>query len=234
MVSGEDPTTAGRSLSKPFTTDHSPLTTRARQAQREGASPFRATGDLYAPAVSLQDRARAFQGLAFDANLTVTKVLGERVFGQRSSIVDTVPAGVNLSHFRPGLSRDARQELSIPADAVVFVHAGVVEAERATDVVLRAFAHALEEDGRLWLLMPGKGRQLEDLRRLAQHLDVAKRVWLPGYIPYPALPRIFTAADAYVWVKPPGESDGTCRPGEPPAGQWWTAYALGLAQRAAY
>src|SRR5206468_3279923 len=37
---------------------------------------------------------------------------------------------------------------------------------------------------------------LEDLRRLAQHLDVAKRVWLPGYIPYPALPRIFTAADA--------------------------------------
>ena len=33
--------------------------------------------------------------------------------------------------------------------------------------------------------------------------------------------------DAYLWVKAPGESDGTCR-GGPPAGQWWPQYALGL------
>jgi endoglucanase len=35
--------------------------------------------------------------------------------------------------------------------------------------------------------------------------------------------------DAYLWVKRPGESDGSCRPGAPPAGQFWTQYALGLA-----
>ena len=40
-------------------------------------------------------------------------------------------------------------------------------------------------------------------------------------------------ADAYLWIKPPGESDGACN-GGPPAGQWWPEYALGLAQRAAY
>jgi endoglucanase len=40
-------------------------------------------------------------------------------------------------------------------------------------------------------------------------------------------------ADAYFWIKRPGESDGTCN-GGPPAGQWWADYALGLAQRAAY
>ena len=28
--------------------------------------------------------------------------------------------------------------------------------------------------------------------------------------------------DAYLWVKPPGNSDGACRAGDPPAGQWWT------------
>ncbi|OII61003.1 endoglucanase [Streptomyces sp. CC53] len=38
--------------------------------------------------------------------------------------------------------------------------------------------------------------------------------------------------DAYLWVKRPGESDGTCR-GGPPAGTWWPEYALGLARRAA-
>jgi hypothetical protein len=40
-------------------------------------------------------------------------------------------------------------------------------------------------------------------------------------------------ADAWFWIKRPGESDGTCN-GGPAAGQWWADYALGLAQRAAY
>jgi endoglucanase len=37
--------------------------------------------------------------------------------------------------------------------------------------------------------------------------------------------------DFFLWVKPPGESDGTCH-GGPPAGRWWPQYALGLARRA--
>jgi endoglucanase len=39
--------------------------------------------------------------------------------------------------------------------------------------------------------------------------------------------------DAFVWVKSPGESDGSCN-GAPGAGAWMPEYALGLAQRAAY
>lgn len=34
--------------------------------------------------------------------------------------------------------------------------------------------------------------------------------------------------DAYLWIKTPGESDGTCG-GGPAAGKWWGEYALGLA-----
>jgi endoglucanase len=36
------------------------------------------------------------------------------------------------------------------------------------------------------------------------------------------------SVDAYLWIKRVGESDGACRPGEPPAGQWWPDYALAL------
>jgi endoglucanase len=36
--------------------------------------------------------------------------------------------------------------------------------------------------------------------------------------------------DAFLWVKYPGESDGTCN-GGPASGRWWADYALGLAQR---
>ncbi|MET7703080.1 glycoside hydrolase family 6 protein [Streptomyces sp. NPDC005485] len=35
--------------------------------------------------------------------------------------------------------------------------------------------------------------------------------------------------DAYLWVKRPGESDGTCK-GGPKAGEWWADYALKLAK----
>jgi endoglucanase len=34
--------------------------------------------------------------------------------------------------------------------------------------------------------------------------------------------------DAYLWVKPPGTSDGACRSGAPEAGRWWPEYALEL------
>lgn len=40
-------------------------------------------------------------------------------------------------------------------------------------------------------------------------------------------------ADALLWVKAPGESDGTCN-GGPSAGTFWTDYALGLAARASW
>ncbi|WP_300014490.1 glycoside hydrolase family 6 protein [Pseudonocardia sp.] len=36
--------------------------------------------------------------------------------------------------------------------------------------------------------------------------------------------------DALLWVKRPGESDGECRPGEPPAGGWFPEYALELVE----
>lgn len=40
-----------------------------------------------------------------------------------------------------------------------------------------------------------------------------------------------SSLDAYLWIKKPGESDGTCN-GGPSAGSWWPEYAIGLAERA--
>ncbi len=40
--------------------------------------------------------------------------------------------------------------------------------------------------------------------------------------------------DALLWVKAPGESDGDCGRGEPAAGRFWPAYAVGLVQRRAW
>ncbi|MEV6299422.1 glycoside hydrolase family 6 protein [Actinoplanes sp. NPDC051861] len=46
----------------------------------------------------------------------------------------------------------------------------------------------------------------------------------------PTLRTGYPLADAYLWVKRPGESDGACGNGAPPAGQWYPAYAMALAR----
>lgn len=46
----------------------------------------------------------------------------------------------------------------------------------------------------------------------------------------PALVTGHPLADAYLWVKRPGESDGACGRGAPPAGRWYPAYATALAR----
>jgi endoglucanase len=40
----------------------------------------------------------------------------------------------------------------------------------------------------------------------------------------------YPLVDAFLWIKYPGDSDGNCHPGDPPAGAWWPAYALALAR----
>ncbi|MBV8863064.1 MAG: glycoside hydrolase family 6 protein [Mycobacterium sp.] len=41
-------------------------------------------------------------------------------------------------------------------------------------------------------------------------------------------------ADAYLWIKRPGESDGTCDKGDPPAGTFVNQYAINLAHAAGH
>lgn len=41
-------------------------------------------------------------------------------------------------------------------------------------------------------------------------------------------------ADAYLWIKRPGESDGSCDRGEPPAGRFVSQYAINLASNAGH
>jgi endoglucanase len=40
--------------------------------------------------------------------------------------------------------------------------------------------------------------------------------------------------DGFLWIKPPGESDGSCGSGQPPAGTFWPQYADDLARAAGW
>ena len=56
-------------------------------------------------------------------------------------------------------------------------------------------------------------------------LGVPPRAFLPGSVAGA------THLDAYLWIKSPGRSDGSCN-GGPAAGTFWPEYAIGLSQRA--
>jgi endoglucanase len=55
-----------------------------------------------------------------------------------------------------------------------------------------------------------------------------------GLGPKPTSSTGATSADAYFWIKRPGESDGDCGIGDPPAGTWFRSAALDLAAHAAW
>ncbi len=55
-----------------------------------------------------------------------------------------------------------------------------------------------------------------------------------GLGPRPTFDTGYPNVDAFAWIARPGESGGKCRPGAPPVGVFWVAYALSLAKHAVF
>ena len=69
----------------------------------------------------------------------------------------------------------------------------------------------------------GNGRQVRTIAG-AEVVQPARKS--RGRDPTTSTPQ--SLVDAYLWVKEPSVSDGACRAGAPPAGEWWPEYALEL------
>jgi endoglucanase len=98
-----------------------------------------------------------------------------------------------------------------------------------SDAASTSYAEALAQR------LGGTGIVIDTSRNGTGPSDMADRPWCnpPGRT-IGQLPRINSTdgpVQAWLWIKRPGESDGACRPGEPPAGQWWLHYALALVQQ---
>lgn len=152
-----------------------------------------------------------------------------------------------------GLLRDAVLALAARPHTTVYVDAGnsdwmpvAVMARRLRAVgVSRARGFALNVSNFNWTASElAYGRQLSAAVRGAHFvIDTSRngRGPAPGHDvcnppgrglgPAPSTRTATPLADAYLWVKIPGESDGPCH-GGPSAGDFWAAYALGLATRA--
>jgi len=70
------------------------------------------------------------------------------------------------------------------------------------DVILRAVAEARACVPRATAIIAGRGEAAEELKRLAEDLDIADRVLFPGFIVNEELPELFGKSDVYVSAVP--------------------------------
>jgi glycosyltransferase involved in cell wall biosynthesis len=118
-----------------------------------------------------------------------------RVYGTRRELL--IPNGVAVDAFRRSLADRAafRAEHRISADAVVFVTAGRLSAQKNHALLVKAFAAAFDTDPNRHLLIAGEGALASDLRAQAASLGVGDRVHLLGL--RTDLARVFSAADVF-------------------------------------
>ncbi|HEY8666897.1 MAG TPA: glycosyltransferase family 4 protein [Tepidisphaeraceae bacterium] len=97
--------------------------------------------------------------------------------GLDKSRVVLIPNGVGPAKLTP--RADARRELGVSSDSVVTGFVGRLVDQKAPDVLLRAFARAVDAAPNARLAMVGAGPLEGDLRALSQELNIAdKIIWL--------------------------------------------------------
>lgn len=105
-----------------------------------------------------------------------------RRHGVPPSRVAVIPNGIELHRYDPaGMDAGAwRVRLGVPEDAILLGAVGRLTWQKGFPDLLKAFAGIRDE--RTWLVIAGDGPEWEDLRVMAQGLDVSNRLVLPGFV----------------------------------------------------
>jgi D-inositol-3-phosphate glycosyltransferase len=122
-----------------------------------------------------------------------------RYCGATASRIAVIPCGVDLKLFRPLARSFARQRLGLPAERPILLFAGRLDPFKGPDLLLRAAA--LMQRDALVVIVGGNvadDRDLQQLRELAQHLNIAERVLLLGARPREEMPLFYSAATVTV------------------------------------
>ena len=118
-----------------------------------------------------------------------------RQFGATENRVAVIPCGVDLSLFTPLPRVWARKQLNLPVDCPILLFAGRLDSFKGPDLLLRAAA--MMERSALVVIVGGNlrdDRDLQQLRLLAEELQIADRVLFLGARPRVEMPLFYSAA----------------------------------------
>ncbi len=116
---------------------------------------------------------------------------------QLKNKIVVISNGIDLTRFNPQNDGEyLRQRFEIPAKPnILFL--GRLDPEKSLDVLLRAVA-LLKKRLDLHLTIVGKGREMKNLKQLAELLGITEDVTFAGYLPDKDLPNIYGVADIFV------------------------------------
>ena len=123
----------------------------------------------------------------------------------------TIPNPVDTNRFSPGDS-DLREQLGIPADAVVGIYVGTLDLAhkfKRVDITIDAIA-GLPEDERenFHLVVAGGGELLEGFREYADTAGIGERTHFLGSVSQAELPGVLRGGDIFLFSTEPPESFG--------------------------
>ncbi len=116
------------------------------------------------------------------------------------------PWGIKPGSFSPRGPSESREKLGFDPDAFIFISTRSWEPLYDTEVLLRAFHRAYQQNQRLRLLLLGDGSMANRVRSLIAECELDRVVVAPGMIARKDLPSWFRTANAYVSC---AKSDGT-------------------------
>jgi glycosyltransferase involved in cell wall biosynthesis len=138
-----------------------------------------------------------FNGLSLATAPSETAARILRKQGLRAPVCP-VSCGVSLERFylKPDLDQaQVRERFGLDSHRTIFLFVGRVDVEKRLDVLLRA-CHLMQRDD-IQLAIAGRGEALEELKRLAQRLDLGERVRFLGFVPDADLPALLNSVDIF-------------------------------------
>lgn len=113
--------------------------------------------------------------------------------------VTLLPGGVDLDRFRPAENRQAvKAILRIPSGSPILLTVRNLEPRMGLNHLLHAMKAVTREARDVILIIGGKGPMENDLRALAERLDLQPSVRFEGFIPEERLPLYYQAADFFI------------------------------------
>lgn len=120
------------------------------------------------------------------------------LYGARRDRVSVIPCGVDLELFQPIPKAEARAQLGLTGEVLLFV--GRMDPIKGLDLLLQAMVELRHRRDLTLVVVGGGGKEKEYLRNqaLAKRLGIADRVQFRGAIPQELLPAYYSAASVCV------------------------------------
>jgi teichuronic acid biosynthesis glycosyltransferase TuaC len=120
-------------------------------------------------------------------------------YGVRSTTIEVIPNGVDVTRFSPMPRSEAAKPLGLQAEVRRILYVGAIAQQKGLDYLLRGFAALLPESQEpVQLILVGEGEYEHRARALAGELGIAARVVFAGQRSNEEIPLWINASDLLV------------------------------------